>query len=369
MLKGLTARGHRVTAFAPCANSEEAAEAKRVFPAPEYALNCFEYSKRGYVASKFASLRRPQSYLYSGQFETALYRTLREPYDILHLEQQWSGWLTLPSRPRTVLNVHCLFRLDCPERPAGGLVEQARHRRMWDAEVTLLRSFPRVCTLTTEMSDEVRSIHPHASIHTVPFGMVLENYSFVDNSGDRESVVTLIGSMDWLPTRMAAARLLTKLWPSIRGRVPAARLQIVGRDARSVLRDSLNTPGLTVHENVPDIIPYFRDATVLLYAPERGSGMKVKVLESFALGLPVVTSRSGVEGIPAVDGVHAGICEDDSGLIDRCVALLEDSEARRRQRISARQLVERHCSADRVLDTLEAVYEETLASDRGNVVA
>ena len=56
---------------------------------------------------------------------------------------------------------------------------------------------------------------------------------------------------------------------------------------------------------------------MFLYAPSRGSGMKIKILEAMAFGVPVVTTGEGVEGLPAVDGVHAGVCEDDAGLIER----------------------------------------------------
>ena len=55
----------------------------------------------------------------------------------------------------------------------------------------------------------------------------------------------------------------------------------------------------------------------MVYAPSRGSGMKIKILEAMAFGVPVVTTSEGVEGFPAVDGVHAGVCEDDAGLIER----------------------------------------------------
>jgi glycosyltransferase involved in cell wall biosynthesis len=50
---------------------------------------------------------------------------------------------------------------------------------------------------------------------------------------------------------------------------------------------------------------------VMLYAPNSGSGMKVKLMEAFALGTPIVTTSDGVEGILAEDGIHAGMCEDD----------------------------------------------------------
>lgn len=369
MLKGLTARGHRLIVFAACQDAREKAEALAVFPEPDYALHCFEYARLGRIASKIAALHKPQSYIYSHELKSALHRTLQEPYDVLHLEQQWSGWLTRPSRPGTVLSVQSLFRLDCPNPPVAGLLERLRYRRMRAAEAALLRTFPRISTLSAEMSAEVRLLNPHAAIHTAPFGMDLGNYPFLAQPPDiRPPVVALIGSFDWLPSKTAAVRLLTRLWPQIRDRVPSARLLIVGRNARSLLAEYVGVEEITIEENVPDILCYFRKASVLLYAPERGSGMKVKVLESFALGIPVVTTGAGVEGIPAKDAVHAGICEDDQGLINRCVALLQDRAARWRQGRAARNLLENHCAADVALDALEEVYGHILADQREKVV-
>ena len=361
MLRGLTTRGHRVTAFAPCPDPRDRAEAKRIFPEPEYEVHFFDYARLGRAASKLAAFTRPQSYLHSRELAAALNRRLDAPYDVIHIEQHWSGWLARQARPRTIVNVHWLFRLDCETSRVQGLIERARFKRTCDAEITLLRSFPRICTLTPEISEEVRAIHPKAAVSTVPFGIDLENYPFVRDPIDVNPVVTLIGSFDWLPTRMAGIRLLTRLWPAIQAQVPVARLQIVGRNALSVLSSYVDRPGVTIHENVPDILPYFRQAKLLLYPPERASGMKVKVLESFALGLPVVTTRSGVEGIPAIDGLHAGVCQEDSGLIDRCVHLLQNREAWLRQRLAARELLERQCATDPVLDAWEGLYENMLA--------
>jgi glycosyltransferase involved in cell wall biosynthesis len=369
LLRGLTARGHRVTAFAPCRDALEIADAKRIFPEPNYSLRCFEYSRRGYLASKVAAFRRPQSYLHSRELANAVDRELTTPYDVLQLGSQWAGWLALAHRPRTLVNVLDLFRVDCADEQPKGLLNRARFQRMWDAEIKLLRSYEWICTLTSEMSEEVHRISPNSTVHTVPLGMDLDNYLFEPDRITDEPVVTLIGSFDWLPTRKAAFRLLTGLWPAIRQRVPSARLQLVGRNARSVLSGHVDQPGVAIHENVPDILPYFRQANVHLYAPGRASGMKVKALESFAIGLPVVTTKSGVGGIPAIDGVHAGVCEEDAGLIDRCVALLQDKGAQMRQRLAARELVERHCAADTVLDALEMVYENMLAETNRHLVA
>jgi glycosyltransferase involved in cell wall biosynthesis len=116
---------------------------------------------------------------------------------------------------------------------------------------------------------------------------------------------------------------------------------------------------------VPDTAPYFEATDVMLYAPQVGSGMKVKVLEALAQGTPVVTTRDGVEGLPAVDGVHAGICDDDAGLVERTVALLKNPELRRARRLAGRELIERTCGPGPTVDALERVYE-AMRGDRGD---
>jgi hypothetical protein len=162
--------------------------------------------------------------------------------------------------------------------------------------------------------------------------------------------------MGWYPTHSAAVRLVTRLWPEIKKQVPAARLQLVGWGARSALADYLGMPDVTIEENVPDTQPYFERTAVLLYAPGRGSGMKIKILEALGYGVPVVTTAEGVEGLPAVDGVHAGVCEDDDGLIDRTVRLLLDSDAQNHQRTAGRALLESHCGPKPTVDAIEAIY-------------
>jgi hypothetical protein len=125
-------------------------------------------------------------------------------------------------------------------------------------------------------------------------------------------------------------------------------------------------PDVTVEENVPDTRPYFERTGVMLYAPGRGSGMKIKILESLGFGVPVVTTSEGVEGLPAADGVHAGVCEDDAGLIERTVKLLGDPAAQNRQRAAGRALLETHCGPKPTVDAIERIYAAMLGIPGGS---
>jgi glycosyltransferase involved in cell wall biosynthesis len=301
--------------------------------------------------------------VFSREFRQDLNRELSAGFDVLHLEQIWSGWLGLTHAERAVLNIHYLYELDLAGVPAGSAANFALRLLTRRAERFLLRQYPTLCTLTPRLSAHVQQLAPAADVYTVPLGLDLSLYACRGRqSTASKPVVSLIGSFYWQPSISAGLRLLTRLWPEIKRRLPEAQLQIVGREARTALRQFLSLPDVTIEENVPDILPYFRASDVLLYAPQQGSGMKVKVLEAFALGVPVVTNGEGVEGLPAVDGVHAGICEDDAGLIERAVALLRSQQKREQHRLAARSLLESHCSPAVTLAGIEQVYDRVIGS-------
>lgn len=360
LLRELVARGHRVTAFAACTKVEEIEMARKLFPSPDWDLRLYPPRTYRGLASKFGTVLKPYSYMFSRDLRKDLEKTLVEGYDIFHLEQIWSGWLGL-SRPRTVLNALNLYRIDLKDAPIQGSGDWLRRKLLLAAEKRLTGSYPNLITLSDRLRDALHGLHQNANIYVVPLGIDYSLYPYIeDTRRAKEPVVSVIGNMKWQPTYSATVRLVRRLWPEIKRRTPTARLQIVGWGARTALKDYINLPDLIVAENVLDTRPYFEQASLLLYAPPLGSGMKVKILESFAYGVPVVTNSEGVEGLPVVDGLHAGVCQDDEGLIDRAVNLLNDREAQNRQRAAARDLLVSHCGPGPTVDAVERVYSNIL---------
>ena len=357
LLKGLVERGHRVTAFAACSNLEDMTKAQALFPAPEYDLRCYPFPNRQGLRAKIETVQRPYSYFFSPELRQDLAAELAKPYDILHLEQLWSGWLGLKHRERAVVNVHYLFSIDRVFQSPNTLENRFRRLITYSAEKRLLRAFPKIITLSERLATRISQINPNAFVQTVSLGIELSLYPFAEQKQtNSQPVVGLIGGFNWAPSYSAAERLLTRLWPEIKRRVPNARLQIVGRSAKDALAAFAHVPELEIHQNVPDILPYFTTMDILLYAPIAGSGMKVKILEAFALGTPVVTTPEGVEGIPAQDGVHAGICEGDEGLIERTVELLNTPSLGQVRRVKARELLEKYCSPQTTVEQIEQAY-------------
>jgi polysaccharide biosynthesis protein PslH len=358
LLKGLVERGHDVTAFAACSKSREIDEARSLFPAPDYDLRLYPIPTEGGLASKWRTLRQPYSYMFGPELRRDLDAELARGYDVLHLEQLYSGWLALDRPEKALVNVHHLVWIDLEESTPKTLREARDKRLQVAVERRLIRRLKHFRACSPRLVGPIQGVNPEADITVVPVGIDASLYDFIpDGRRSRAPRLSLVGNMGWYPGYSAAVRLLTRLWPEIRRRVPGATLQIIGWSARSALAEFLETPGVEVFENVPDVRPYFEGTAVMVYAPSRGSGMKIKILEAMATGVPVVTTSEGVEGLPAVDGVHAGISEEDAGLIDRTVSLLEDPDAQDRQRHAARSLIESHCGPKPTVDAIESIYE------------
>jgi glycosyltransferase involved in cell wall biosynthesis len=367
LLKGLAERGHRVTAFTASSKLQEIEAAKALFPWPNYDLRCYAHPKRNGLQAKWETLRRPYSYMFGRFLRRDLGAELARGFDVLHLEGTWTGWLGNGKKASNVLlNCHSLYQIDESSGPPADLREKLQRSLRQRAERYLLRNCGTLLTITPRLQREVREIAPGTPVFHVPFAIDLNEYPFIAKERrPQRPVVSVIGSMNWHPSYSAAVRLLTRLWPAIKQQVPNARLQIVGWNARHQLRDYLELADVDIAENVADIRPYFEKSSVLVYAPDRATGIKVKVLEALAFGVPVVTNAEGIEGIPARDGVHMAISDDASGIIDRTVALLKDATAQERMRIAGRELLETHFSPEISLDGVERCYRDMMARRAG----
>jgi len=360
LLCELVHRGHDVTAFVAGNQQCDLDRAAELFPSPKYDLRLFTFPNRVGWRSKLESFRKPYSYMFSDAFKQELSNEIKKGVDVLHLEQLSAGWLGFEDSDRALLHIHFLYSIDLEDANLGW--KSRFHKfQMCRTERKLIRQYPTVSTLSDRLAGQIKAISPRKNVPIIPLGIDVENYPYISNEERTvEPVVSMIGSMTWYPSYSAAVRLITRLWPEIKKRVPSARLEIVGREARKQLNCYVSLPDVIIEENVPDILPYFRRAGVMLYAPSRGSGTKVKVQEGFCQGVPIVTTTEGVEGLPAKDGVHAGICDDDAGLVDRCVELLQSIVIQNRYRRAARELIESHCGIQPAIDALEVAYHEVL---------
>ncbi len=359
LVAGLLDRGIRVTCLV--ATEEDATrlhEARQRLTAlagdVQFEMAVFAPTVRPVWRRKLRSLWRPFSETaYADGLAPALDQQAERGYDVLHLDQLWSGWAGL-ARPRALLNVYQFEVVDWEHRRLRTLAEAKALAQMRRATRRILRASRHVRVVTRRLLDRAREINGEADYALIPFALDLSLYPVQPLV--REPVVGLLGSMHWLPSRSAAERLITRIWPLVKRALPPARLLVGGWHARRYL-ERLAGPDITIVENFAHPVDFFSRVAVLAYAPVRGTGVKVKVLESLAYGVPVVTTGEGMEGIDGEDGVHCWVREDDDALAARIVEVLGDEGQRERMRQAGRALVEARHSPTPVLEQMLGAYE------------
>ncbi len=136
-------------------------------------------------------------------------------------------------------------------------------------------------------------------------------------------VVLFQAHLGYPPNIDAAEWLAMAIAPRIRMAVPATEIRLVGRPATNV--EQLHRPGvLTVVGQVPSMEEELSRASVAVVPIRYGSGTRVKILESFAHRVPVVSTTLGAEGLDVEDGVHLLLADDPEKFAAATVRLLGD---------------------------------------------
>jgi glycosyltransferase involved in cell wall biosynthesis len=388
LITELLARGHDVVGLAATEESDERiSEAKQWLSKPELPKNGSSEDGRSKEVSsegapsrssghltlhchrlqvdsnplrrKWQNLVRPRSeLLQDSALTTLLQQELAKGYDILHLEQMSTGWLGL-GVPRVLLNVHFFDVIDWAAKKNMSFGD---HKALWQARRAtrhLLRAIPNVRLLTARLKEMAESINPQGKYWVVPFALDTALYKMQQPS--QQPVVGLIGSMHWEPSRSAAERLITSIWPLVKQGFPEAKLYIAGWNAAKYLQKHSSQRDLILEENLVHSSDFFSKAAVMVYAPSRGSGMKVKVMEAMAYGVPVVTTWEGVEGIDYQNGRECWVAETNEDLAAKVCGLLENAAERQQMREAARHLIEECYSPGPVLDKMISVYRQMMA--------
>jgi glycosyltransferase involved in cell wall biosynthesis len=148
------------------------------------------------------------------------------------------------------------------------------------------------------------------TVHVVPNGVDCVRYSsLLEGRSSAAPVILFIGTLSWAPNAAAARFLASEVLPQVRTQVPNATLVIVGRNPDDEVRALAKTGEVVVAANVDDILPYLSEAAVLAVPLEAGGGTRLKILEAFAAGLPVVSTAVGAEGIAAQPGRELIVAE------------------------------------------------------------
>jgi len=202
-------------------------------------------------------------------------------------------------------------------------------RRLFHWEVTMCRGVDQIHTMSSaDALFLARYMHDGLTrMRVIANGVDTAHFEASTSFEQRQGVV-FVGNFGHLPNVDALTYFITDIWPLIRLQEPACSLSIVGANVSERVTRFAAVPGVSIVGEVPDVRPEYHRHRVMVAPIRAGSGTRLKILEAFAAGIPVVSTTLGAEGIDAEHGTHLLLADDPIEFADAtCRLLNDDTEA------------------------------------------
>lgn len=219
-----------------------------------------------------------------------------------------------------------------------------------------------ILTLTTEDRFALLNYAPELSVSVVPPGIKFAQPAPRPTVQDASPTILMSGYFADKSNHDGALWFAHTVWPAIVAKHPTARFYMVGAEPEPQIKNLAKLDSrIVVTGAVDDLQPFREKANVFINPMRLGSGLRIKVLEAMAAGLPVVSTSLGVAGIPAQNGVNCFIADAPELFAESIEWLLSDAHLSQTMGRAAQEMVHRKYSIQTTGSELEHVLEEVLS--------
>ena len=255
-----------------------------------------------------------------------------------------------------------------PLKRAMGYLEAQKIARFRDNEASL---FDIILVVSEEEAQLARRwAHKRSEIWLAPNGVDVEHYGFhvqERNNNKNNDIVLFCGAMDVNRNVEAVLFFIQDILPMLVREATDIEFRVVGRNPVGAILRFQDVGNITITGTVDDVRPHYMQAKVAVAPFRLGGGTKLKVLEAMAMGVPVVATSTGAQGLDVRNGIHLFIEDEPQSFAERVLMLLRNETERQRIVRNARSLVETKYSWKSLFEDLDnrlAEYMEARDSGR-----
>jgi len=310
----------------------------------------------------------------------ALKRLVKElEFDVVHADQTSMAQYALYAKSqipdaearrttRLVLDAHnALYRI--PERMAAhesnplkrlALRREARALARYEAEA--YQSFDQVVFVADEDRHVLqgRMSGDGSRFTTIPICVDPGQKALIERR-EEPGAVTHLGTMFWPPNVGGVLWFAREVFPKVMAETPETRFVVIGKDPPQEVRDlPEQVPNVTVTGYVHDPAPYLADTAVFIVPLHAAGGMRVKIVDAWCWGVPIVSTSIGAEGIDVQDGENLLIADTSDAFADAVLRILQDPTLGEHLRTNGRRWVQEQYDWRRVYAQWDAVYDRFL---------
>jgi len=266
-------------------------------------------------------------------------------YDIGVVEHFWCapyGEQMAKICGRTVLDLHnieSVLHQRCGEVESGARAWAHRvfGRASLKLERTWLPRFSEVLAASESDAERARAIAPGARVTVYPNALPLTPLPLRGG----EDAIVFSGNMEYHPNISAVRFFRREVWPLLRERWPGLVWRLIGKSPEAARKFTSGDARIQEQGQVDDAIRELARAKVAVVPVLAGSGTRLKILEAWAAGLPVVSTTLGAEGLGARDGESLLLADGGPAFAEAVSRLLACNDLRERVGMAGRLLLEK----------------------------
>ncbi len=329
-------------------------------------------SRAGDVRFLVESLATGDSFLLRRDYRAAMQSMVRqllqeEHIDVLHVDQlnmmrfvpsEWSGTVILDEHNAVWQVLDRLRKGTSNPLKRWFLGREARIIRRLERKACLRAQV--VLAVSEQDKQALQMLTDElVPIEVVPITVDAEHFAPIrDARNPAADRLLTIGTMFWLPNSEGVMWWLRDGYQQLRAVCPGLTYDIVGaRPPRALHVLAQQCAGVRIHGYVADAVPFWTHAGALAVPILSGGGVRVKILEAMAMGVPVVSTSIGCEGLDVHDGEHLLVADTPGAFAHACAKVLQDKDLSLRLARNARRLILERYDAKVALRTLDDVYE------------
>lgn len=222
-------------------------------------------------------------------------------------------------------------------------------RRMFTFERDACRKAAHVAAVSEQDASIMRNLFGVERVSAIPTGVDLDY--FAPQAAAPVADLVFVGSMDWQPNVDGVTWFFNEVFPLIRAKRPQTKVAIVGRTPPP----SVAALPALVTGTVPDVRPYLWGTAVSIVPLRIGGGTRLKIYESMAARVPVVSTTIGAEGLAIAHGRNILLADSPQDFGQSCLDLLDNADRRATLAEAAWQQVATHFSWDQVACAFERI--------------
>jgi sugar transferase (PEP-CTERM/EpsH1 system associated) len=223
------------------------------------------------------------------------------------------------------------------------------------------------CTLTTQGElEEFKKLEVDRPHSVIPNGVDASYFHPNGGAGQAKRVVVFLGRMDYYPNIDGVLHFTKSVLPTVRAAVPDVEFRIIGSNPTPAIERLRQVPGVIVTGYVPDVRPFLNDAVVSVAPLRMARGTQNKILESMAMGIPVVATSDSAKGVDAIPEQHILIGNTPDAFARQVIRILMDRKRLTDLSKVGRERVEQVHLWPRSMELLDAIlnYSSRRPADR-----